>query len=71
MLDASRSEDFEKKLAEQLASTISGSVEPEVKKPDLPSVADLQRDIAASSAEVDEAAAKENVALPPVTTLSL
>lgn len=60
----------EKKLAEQLASTISGSVEPEVKKPDLPSVADLQRDIAASSAEVDEAAAKENVALPPVTTFA-
>ena len=31
----------------------------------MPSVADLQRDIAASSAEVDEAA-KEDLALPPV-----
>ena len=53
----------EKKLAEQLASI--PAVEPEADRRDIPSVADLQRDIAASSAEVDEAA-KEDLALPPV-----
>lgn len=53
----------EKKLAEQLASI--PAVEPEADRRDVPSVADLQRDIAASSAEVDEAA-KEDLALPPV-----
>ena len=53
----------EKKLAEQLASI--PAVEPEADRRDMPSVADLQRDIAASSAEVDEAA-KEDLALPPV-----